>query len=152
MYHYALVPLPVLLLLLLQVATLQEALAGREQEVARFEGTKAELLGQMNQIKQQMQTDAASDKVFKQKIAEMEVQHTEELEALRAEHRLDLERLDSDWESEQAVELHLLDTELARLRGERAELVDRLEVAERRPLLLQEGPSGPGCRRSRSRW
>ena len=105
------------------------SLKGKEMEISKFETTKMELLRQMNAIKEQMQTSAnfeRTEQEYKTLIENLEV----EVDNLRREHGLEVEKLNLEWEEERAVETHLLDTELERLREERVELLDRLRQCE----------------------
>ena len=108
-----------------EVAALQEALGARQQEVARFETTKEELLGQMNNIKEQIQGGEAleeQERRHREEVERKEEEHREEVERLEEEHREEVDRL----EEEQVVEMNLLDSELESLRDEKAALQDRL--------------------------
>merc|ERR1719490_683029 len=83
----------------------------------------------MNAIKEQMQANANlehTEQEYKTLIENLEV----EVENLNREHGLEVEKLNLEWEEERAVETHLLDTELERLREERVELLDRLRQSE----------------------
>ena len=107
----------------------ERKLKEKEMEVSKFEKTKMELLGQMNAIREQMQDSANfghTEQEYKKLIENLEF----EVDNLRKEHVLDIQKLNLEWEEERAVETHLLDTELERLREERVGLLDRLRQSE----------------------
>ena len=123
----------------IQIGALEKALEekdsclrGKELEISKFETTKIELLRQMNAIKKQMQTSESfkhTEQEYKRQVEDFKV----EVDNLRKEHALEIEKLNLEWEDERAVETHLLDSELERLREEKTKLLDRLrhfEVAE----------------------
>lgn len=96
--------------LVLQVAELQEvlqekeaSLKGKEQEISKFEDTKAELLKHINVIKEQFQRDQSSDRNSKSCLEEVETRHLEEVTSLQEAHTKEVQRLQDQWEEEQVA-------------------------------------------------
>ena len=80
----------------------ERSLKGKEMEISKFETTKMELLRQMNAIKEQMQTSAnfeRTEQEYKTLIENLEV----EVDNLKREHGLEVEKLNLEWEEERAA-------------------------------------------------
>jgi len=109
---------------------LEKVLEAKDKEISKFKSSKNQLMEKLQNIQNEINDKSAHDEnYYKLKVLKLEEFHEKEINEMKERYELELQDMMDNHEEEQVVEMNLLDMELEKLRDEKIELADQLEVA-----------------------